>query len=478
MNDIGMISKSLVHGQKVGGNVHCGHFRIRKTWEKTLPADRELYLESIEMAIEQDLFQLFAHIHADRMTELEAHSSCAFSLWHRQFLLVYENMLRSLDSKFACITIPIWDSATHFIQQANGECTNLGGCASIIKDIGGIPKITSPKSGRTVAGIYTLGYCATSRPIKHLCDDHNVCGCLLRGNVQEIPVPSNSGPSTIDTLLSKETYATFTKSLQDTMHNEMHFVFDGSMFGNASPNDPLFFSWHANMDMMLSAWHTCHQDSVMNEEEKQNSHMAFSQDECRYNTRELPKMSSHTRIHMEYNGIDIRSHPILGALFADTAEVYWHLADHRDLGDYSYTYDYPMVYQARLSDNSRCPNSASVYQHVQSLDAYTLWYSRTQSLLKLKHPNDDKEVDLQMKYLECLGFDKQFGVHNFSQKFITDFLHGNEDAKPECKRVVDVLKEEPEAVDKEAEQWTMSSDGSGFFGFKGMTVVLCLAFHM
>jgi len=38
----------------------------------------------------------------------------AFYAWHRKFLLEFENMLRSLDPKFKCVTIPYWDWAQEY----------------------------------------------------------------------------------------------------------------------------------------------------------------------------------------------------------------------------------------------------------------------------------------------------------------------------------------------------------------------------
>ena len=38
----------------------------------------------------------------------------SFYAWHRKFLLEFENMLRSLDPKFECITIPYWDWAQEY----------------------------------------------------------------------------------------------------------------------------------------------------------------------------------------------------------------------------------------------------------------------------------------------------------------------------------------------------------------------------
>ena len=37
-----------------------------------------------------------------------------FILWHRRYLLAYENMLRSLHPDFECVTLPYWNYFNHY----------------------------------------------------------------------------------------------------------------------------------------------------------------------------------------------------------------------------------------------------------------------------------------------------------------------------------------------------------------------------
>ncbi|KAF1790519.1 putative domain, di-copper centre [Phytophthora cactorum] len=98
---------STCNGQQVGTN--CTDPRVRRSWDTYTATEKSLYLEAVGIAMDKGLHQKFVQVHTEYMSEKEAHGNCMFIYWHRILLLGYENMLRSLDPKYQCLTLPYWD---------------------------------------------------------------------------------------------------------------------------------------------------------------------------------------------------------------------------------------------------------------------------------------------------------------------------------------------------------------------------------
>jgi len=123
---------------------HCEEspeIRIRREWSALGDYGKALYIDAIETAIERKLHQRFVEWHAHHLVHLNAHDTCSFFLWHRRFTLAYENMLRSLEPRFACLSIPFWDISRDYRKQEDGtfQCREYGTCSDIIRDLGGWP---------------------------------------------------------------------------------------------------------------------------------------------------------------------------------------------------------------------------------------------------------------------------------------------------------------------------------------------------
>ena len=137
----------------IGGNTACAGPRIRKSWDSMSSAEHELYLEAVEASIAAGTHQAMVNIHVDFTSELVTHDTCGFTLWHRRYLLAYENMLRSTAHKFRCVTVPYRNIMDHYVNMINGQCSNLVDCSPILTGLGGIPK-NHLVNNRTYAGIF------------------------------------------------------------------------------------------------------------------------------------------------------------------------------------------------------------------------------------------------------------------------------------------------------------------------------------
>ena len=60
-----------------------------------------------------------------------------FILWHRRYMLAYENMLRSLHPDFECVTLPYWNYFRHYeLMQEDGPLFQRPyTISSIIRDL-------------------------------------------------------------------------------------------------------------------------------------------------------------------------------------------------------------------------------------------------------------------------------------------------------------------------------------------------------
>ena len=193
-------------------------------------AEHELYLEAVEASIAAGTHQAMVNIHVDFTSELVTHDTCGFTLWHRRYLLAYENMLRSTAHKFRCVTVPYRNIMDHYVNMINGQCSNLVDCSPILTGLGGIPK-NHLVNNRTYAGIFRTVVWYNDRPYK--------------------------------------------QRLHGLVHSNVAVAFSSS----AAPIDTLFYiSWHSTVDMLASIWWN---NTETTKEGVRTSPLGFSARECR-----------------------------------------------------------------------------------------------------------------------------------------------------------------------------------------------------
>ncbi|KAF0707543.1 hypothetical protein As57867_006575, partial [Aphanomyces stellatus] len=112
--------------------------RVRKSWDRYTPDEKTVYLNAVAKAMDVGLYQKFIDIHGEYMSNMEAHGTCVFILWHRKFLVGFENMLRSMDPVAnKCLTLPYFNYVQQNLDYINGKCTNMESCAAQMRDFGG-----------------------------------------------------------------------------------------------------------------------------------------------------------------------------------------------------------------------------------------------------------------------------------------------------------------------------------------------------
>ena len=344
----------------LGSNLDCGHARVRKSWDAMSIGERNMYIAAVEEAIDRNLFQQFVKIHMDSRSEVEAHETCGFILWHRYYLLAFENMLRSMGSQFKCVTIPYWDTMSQFSKQADDECVGMQECCAIVTGLGGPPRRSQE---RVYNGQSVDSTCYSGKPFGNYCDDNDDCACVNRRNLKNVPLPTGTSFISLFSIIStSRSYDTFTQRLQNGVHNALHSAIGGLMATYASPADPLFFSWHSSVDMLMSIWHQCHVGAMSNAAKQQSAYAFHHAASCRRTPRArqaVASIKSTSTIFMQAGGVDVRDHPTIGQYFDDIfkTEEYWQYADIRRMGDYTYSYEIPSDFNRILNNQESCPTA-------------------------------------------------------------------------------------------------------------------------
>ncbi|KAG6951741.1 hypothetical protein JG687_00013428 [Phytophthora cactorum] len=280
------LGHSIAHAQQVGTS--CSQPRIRKSWDAYTDAEKALYIEAVGVAMDRGFHQKFVQIHTEQVTGLEAHQTCVFIYWHRMLLLGYENMLRSLNTSYECITLPYWDHLSASARQASNNCASVEGCSPMIADFGG----TTTGLSKTLS-VYGTNIAYSSRTI----------------------------------------YA---------VHNAM----GGVMVYFQAPVDPVFYSHHSLIDLLQTIYLKC-----QNGDEKLFLSTAAKRSDPRFWTScarsgggNFSGADNITMRALAFDGktyVNVWQEPnnILYPFFKDLPNKYADFVDAKDLGNYSYTYN-------------------------------------------------------------------------------------------------------------------------------------------
>ncbi|GLD93224.1 hypothetical protein PINS_up001816 [Pythium insidiosum] len=201
----------------------CGP-RIRKSWDRLSPVEKDVYLRAIALAMDDGLYIRFVELHAEQMTTMEAHRTCMFVYWHRLMLLGFENMLRAYGGEFACLTVPYWNYVDHNALFLAGACRSLEDCAPILRELGGgsAPGITRTV---TVNGTPVQGRCVAAAPLDHFCESALLSGpqcarCVPRGDWRRAAFPgTTSVASLLRQLFSSPTIDGVSTNLEQGVHS-------------------------------------------------------------------------------------------------------------------------------------------------------------------------------------------------------------------------------------------------------------------
>jgi len=418
-----------------GSNLLCngGKLRVRKEWHSIGEYNRELYLDAIETAIERGLHQKFVAYHADIKSDAQAHETCAFFLWHRRFTISYENMLRSLGPRFACLTIPYWDIMRDYQKQQQKTCDSYTSCSDIVTDFGGVAE-SDDFYYRKYSGNEADGHLHTKTPIQNLRDDENRVG-IIRYDMWFDPIPSSAAIDQVMDVFrtSGGNQMQFWEKLQNGIHDEVHDTIGGNMRSPSSPIDPLFFPWHSTIDLFGYLWEICHTDSLGGA--NASFSLGLNNRSCSYSTDAesfFPNLDiSSSEIYLKRGSTDIRDDPMIGQYFDDDLGLnFTNLANVRRLDEHN-SYIYSQLLQLELrkllvNDTSVCPGALYLLELEENYTAQAdnsfddksrrppsfsmavllqirqNWTEQAHEYWSTLYPNQPEKVNCNMQFLDCL----------------------------------------------------------------------------
>ncbi|KAJ0390161.1 hypothetical protein ATCC90586_011468 [Pythium insidiosum] len=257
-------------------------------------------------------------------------------------------MLRSLDPKFECVTLPFWDHLAASALSANNQCSNVENCARIVTDFGGSTQ------GRTITlRVYNVsivprspGRCISASVLGSFCGNNTGCaGCIVRGAPYNFKYPAEAAlPSVYRQLFSNNTWEGFARNVETGVHNVMHSAMGGTMNYLQSPIDPIFYTHHSFIDLMQSVYLKCQlgdETALIPVEERANDIRLWANCSRRSGGQFRPQdpITMRTRAFNE-TWVHVRTTPqnMLYPFFKDLPGRFIDYVDAKDLGPYSYTY--------------------------------------------------------------------------------------------------------------------------------------------
>ncbi|GAA2513984.1 tyrosinase family protein [Pilimelia columellifera] len=173
-----------------------------------------------------------------------AHQSPSFLPWHRQYLTEFENALKAHNP---AVDLPYWDwTVSRTTTGAPFTSDFMGGNGQN----GNGPVTTGPFAGATNWRINVSSTTSTSL--------RRAMGGTLPTSTQ---VNQVLGYSTYDASPWSSSTSSGMRNrmegfLAPNIHNSVHVWIGGHMAQQDSPNDPVFFLHHANIDRLWSRWQT------------------------------------------------------------------------------------------------------------------------------------------------------------------------------------------------------------------------------
>jgi hypothetical protein len=214
----------------------------------------------------------YVQVHMNAMTASPgwAHQLPAFLPWHREFLRHFELDLQKIDPT---VTIPYWDWTVD-----QNPALSTSPFTDVFMGGGGDPsqddRVTTGLFAQ-VAGKWPLNITTGDPPPVVPSDPPRDNTTYLRRefgiNVSNLPSPTQLGVALNKTLydvspwnrLSIDGFRNFVEGWRPTgggpqNHNRVHVWVGGNMLPMTSPNDPVFWLNHCNIDRLWGLWMTQH----------------------------------------------------------------------------------------------------------------------------------------------------------------------------------------------------------------------------
>ena len=196
------------------------------------------------------LYDKFVQLHLNESAV--THDFANFLPWHREFLLQFEQALQKLEPG---VVIPYWDAA---LDAQNPETSSLWNDATFGGN--GNPNLVAADGTPVV----TTGQFnnAVYQPFHHISlidgSQVNDAAPLERQWSSASGATNTLGPfesaEQLNSLMTSSSYDKFRQALDYGEHGLVHNDIGGDMLTMASPDDPVFWMFHAWIDYVWSQW--------------------------------------------------------------------------------------------------------------------------------------------------------------------------------------------------------------------------------
>ncbi|RHY76573.1 hypothetical protein DYB34_008066 [Aphanomyces astaci] len=237
---------SEAHGASACTKSRCSN--VRKDWYQLSPQEKATTQLCVTKLFQTGLYQKMTGIHVFKPNDEYAHHTNAFVQWHRKWLLVVENMLRSMGGVCSCLTLPYWDWAQDAVAMQTTKCASRTQCSGT----------DSPTSG--MASGSASGYCVLNDITKdwHAGMDLHKYKTAWDPGTYATPLASTSFLTLAASLARASDYSTFVSIALGDIHVLPHDRSGAYLRTFISPADPVFLLHHTNIDRVYALWEACH----------------------------------------------------------------------------------------------------------------------------------------------------------------------------------------------------------------------------
>jgi len=243
---------------------NCTLPRVRYRWGSLTSSEQQNYLNAVLLlknyqeipypgaTYKMSLYDIFCKTHSSQLDAAFAHGSSGFYPWHRHFMWTYETALQEVVTIYnsqllssgatsgfldACVTVPYWDWENDYQKESSSIVWSAD-------TFGEYQENSCVVTGKFTNWAGADGY------------------CLWRTlDVQQYGGISCGEAQIIDYLVGSESYSTYCSNIQISPHGSLHVWIGGEIGAMAnmwSPDDPLFYVHHANIDRFWTLWQDCY----------------------------------------------------------------------------------------------------------------------------------------------------------------------------------------------------------------------------
>jgi tyrosinase len=208
---------------------------IRKNQSSLTANEKSRFIAAVLQLKANGVYDRYVLEHRNLFNQ-SIHNTVLFLPWHREFLRRFELDLQAIDPS---VTLPYWDwTVDRSLQDSLWHDNFMGG------DGVGVNRVVETGAFAFRNGRWPLT--VRDQPGDRLELTRNIGG----GNL-----PSNN---TTQRVLNNTPFLNFSANIEGVVHNLVHVWVGGSAATLSSPNDPIFFLLHCNVDRLWAIWQKMH----------------------------------------------------------------------------------------------------------------------------------------------------------------------------------------------------------------------------